>query len=98
MIWNGGFEGDLLNGGFAWRYRPQLGADVNWDDQTRHAGGRSLRIDFDGTANVDFQDFWQYVAVRPETRLRVLHRFWRRQYTIFDIWLCLGSNDGEGNA
>jgi tetratricopeptide (TPR) repeat protein len=70
LIWNGTFEGDLLNGGFAWRYRPQLGADINWDEQTFHSGSRSLRIDFDGTANVDFQEFWQYALVQPNTRYR----------------------------
>jgi hypothetical protein len=70
LIWNGGFEGDLLNGGFAWRYRPQVGVDINWDEETRHSGARSLRVDFDGTANVDFQVFWEYVLVRPETHYR----------------------------
>jgi hypothetical protein len=70
LIWNGTFEGDLLNGGFAWRYRPQLGADINWDEQIFHSGKRSLRIDFDGTANVDFQEFWQYALVQPNTRYR----------------------------
>ena len=67
LIANGGFEGDLLNGGFAWRNRPQLGADTNWDEETVHSGSRSLRIDFDGSANVDFQEFWQYVPVQPNT-------------------------------
>lgn len=70
VISNGGFEGDLLNGGFAWRFRPQLGADINWDEQTVHSGSRALRIDFDGTANVDFQEFWQYVLVQPKTAYR----------------------------
>jgi tetratricopeptide (TPR) repeat protein len=70
LIWNGTFEGDLLNGGFAWRYRPQLGAEINWDEQIFHSGKRSLRLDFDGTANVDFQGFWQYVLVQPNTHYR----------------------------
>jgi len=70
LIWNGTFEGDLLNGGFAWRNRPQLGADINWDEQTFHSGSRSLRIDFDGTANVDLQEFWQYALVQPNTHYR----------------------------
>ena len=30
----------------------------------------SLRVAFDGTANVDFQNIWQYVAVKPNTRYR----------------------------
>ena len=70
LIWNGTFEGDLLNGGFAWRNRPQLGADINWDEQIFHSGKRSLRVDFDGTANVDFQEFWEYALVQPNTRYR----------------------------
>jgi hypothetical protein len=41
-----------------------------WDEQIVHSGKRSLRVDFDGTANVDFQNVWQYVAVHPGTRYR----------------------------
>lgn len=70
LIWDGGFEQNLLNGGFAWRYQPVEGADIELDEETVHSGRRSLRVDFDGTANVDFKNIWQYVAVEPNTRYR----------------------------
>jgi len=70
LVWNGSFERDLLNGGFAWRIRPIEGAQMDWDEQAAHSGRRSLRVDFDGSANVDFQNVWQYVAVQPSTRYR----------------------------
>ena len=70
LIWDGGFEQNLLNGGFAWRYLPVEGADIELDEETVHSGRRSLRVDFDGTGNVDFKNIWQYVAVEPNTRYR----------------------------
>lgn len=70
VIWNGGFEQELLDGGFDWRVGPIEGAQMGWDEQTVHSGKRSLRVDFDGSANVDFQNIWQYVLVQPATRYR----------------------------
>ena len=71
VVWNGGFEQDLLNGGFAWQYSSVSGADMDLDAETFHSGSRSLRIVFDGTVNVDFSNFWQYVIVEPNTRYRL---------------------------
>jgi tetratricopeptide (TPR) repeat protein len=68
LVWDGGFEGPLLNGGFAWRYVPTAGAQVDLDEQTVHSGGRSVRVVFDGSQNADFSDLWQYVVVQPNTR------------------------------
>lgn len=70
LIWDGGFEREFLNGGFAWRYRPVAGASMNLDEEVVHSGRRSLRVVFDGTANVGFGNIWQYVAVQPNTRYR----------------------------
>jgi hypothetical protein len=70
LIWNGQFEQELLNGGFDWRVAPIEGAEMGWDEQIAHSGRRSLRVDFDGTANVDFQNLWQYVLVQPATHYR----------------------------
>jgi tetratricopeptide (TPR) repeat protein len=70
LIWDGGFEQALLNGGFAWRYRPAAGANINLDEEVVHSGRRSLRVVFDGTANVDFEHIWQFVPVQPNTRYR----------------------------
>jgi hypothetical protein len=68
LIWNGGFEHDLLNGGLAWHYEPVQGASLGFDEEAPHSGVRSLRIVFDGTANVDFEALWQNVPVEPNTR------------------------------
>lgn len=68
LVWDGGFERPLLNGGLAWRYKPVAGAQLDLDQETVHSGSRSLRIVFDGSQNVDFSDFWQYVIVQPDTR------------------------------
>jgi tetratricopeptide (TPR) repeat protein len=78
LVWNGGFERDLLNGGFDWRLRPIEGAEMDWDEQSVHSGRRSLRLDFDGSANVDFQNVWQHVAVQPSSRYR-LSAFFRAE-------------------
>ena len=70
VVWNGGFEEDLLNGGFAWQYMPISGAGMDIDAETFHSGQRSLRIVFDGAENVNFSNVWQYVSVEPNVRYR----------------------------
>jgi tetratricopeptide (TPR) repeat protein len=68
LIWDGGFERPLLNGGLAWRYLPVPGAQLDLDQETIHSGSRALRVSFDGTQNVDFANLWQFVVVEPNTR------------------------------
>jgi hypothetical protein len=70
LVWNGGFEQELLNGGMGWRFRPVAGAELNFDPHVAH-WGRAIRVVFDGTSNVDFQQPWQYVVVEPNTRYRL---------------------------
>lgn len=70
LVWNGSFEQDLLNGGFAWQYKPTAGARMDLDAETFHSGTRSLRVEFDGTVNVDFSNLWQYMIVQPNTLYR----------------------------
>ena len=71
LIWDGGFEGQFANGGFGWRQREVDGASFEYDTETRHAGTRSLRVTFDGTANVDLEDPKQYVLVEASRRYRL---------------------------
>ena len=78
LLWNGGFEHEFLNGGFDWRVSAAGGAQMGWDEEIVHSGRRSLRVDFDGSANIDFQNVWQYVFVQPATRYR-LSAFFRAQ-------------------
>lgn len=67
---NGGFESDILNGGLDWRVVPVEGASVSMDLQEAFEGQRSVRIDFDGTRNLDYGHLFQYVLVRPHTQYR----------------------------
>jgi hypothetical protein len=43
---------------------------MRWDEEYLHSGRRSLRVDFDGKTNVDFENVWQYVPVSPSTSYR----------------------------
>ena len=70
VIWNGGFEREPVNGGFGWRRRPAGGAAIELDSTSPRSGLRSLRIDFDGTTNINFNHWLQYVPVMPRTRYR----------------------------
>lgn len=72
VLFNGGFEHDFLNGGFDWRELPFSGASYNLDSSVMHSGHQSLRITFDGAANINFQHIFQYVYVAPRQRYRFL--------------------------
>lgn len=68
LVFNGGFEHDLLNGAFDWREDSIAGAAFSSDSSVVYAGARALRITFDGSANLDFQNLWQYSPVEPNHR------------------------------
>jgi len=68
LVLNGGFEHDIANGGFDWREVPLSAANFNFDSAFAHSGTRSLRIEFDGTENVDFGHLFQYVPVASDSR------------------------------
>jgi tetratricopeptide (TPR) repeat protein len=70
VLFNGGFEHDLVNGGFDWQEVPVLGASFVIDTGVAHSGARSLRIDFNGGVNQDFSQLLQWVAVEPRSRFR----------------------------
>lgn len=70
LVWDGGFEQDFLNGGFGWRRLDVAGTRIDVDAEEAHSGTRSLRIRFDGSANVDLAAPQQFVAVEPRTRYR----------------------------
>ena len=67
LISNGDFALPLLNGGLDWRVIPVAGASVNEDASVGVLGSKSLRIDFDGTQNLDYAHVLQYVPVTPNT-------------------------------
>ncbi|VVM07839.1 hypothetical protein MAMC_01857 [Methylacidimicrobium cyclopophantes] len=44
IVWNGGFEEDLVGWGFGWKTRPQTGVGIRRDEKTASSGKASLRI------------------------------------------------------
>src|SRR5208283_4749172 len=67
LVFNGRFEHEIMNGGFDWREAAAPGTQFAFDDRIAHAGTRSFQVQFDGTENIDFQNLFQYVAVKPGT-------------------------------
>lgn len=50
VVWNGGFEQDLVGWGFGWRTKPQAGVGIRRDPKRAAAGKSSLRIRLSGLA------------------------------------------------
>jgi tetratricopeptide (TPR) repeat protein len=65
LIWNGDFAKDFLNGGLDWRWSSPFGASIGFDAPSRSSGGRSLRLDFGGGANLDLTEPREFVPVEP---------------------------------
>ena len=76
LLFNGGFENDILNGGLDWRLNPRAGMSVEYDTLVRHGGLRSLRMDFNGGVNLDLSEPLQFVPVEPD-HLYKFHAFLR---------------------
>lgn len=70
IVYNGGFEKDIAGGGFGWREKDVDGADFDYDSDEKHSGGRSARLIFDGSANIAYENLFQYVSVSADTRYR----------------------------
>jgi tetratricopeptide (TPR) repeat protein len=70
VVTNGDFESEILNGGLDWRITPADGVVVSVDTVGSFDGVRSLRIQFDGKHNFDYQNVFQYVPVKPATSYR----------------------------
>lgn len=71
LVENGDFENQLLNMGFDWRLVPVNGIFVGYDDSTFHSPGHSLMIQFPGTQNFDYHQFYQFVPVKPGQTYRL---------------------------
>ncbi|MBV9183435.1 MAG: tetratricopeptide repeat protein, partial [Acidobacteria bacterium] len=72
LVFNGGFEEDPVHGGFDWQFLAVEGASFDVDTTEAHSGRRSLRITFDGEANPNFAHVFQWVAVEPHRRYRLV--------------------------
>jgi len=66
LVVNGGFEENVLNGGFDWWYESKPHAALAIDTSEFHGGTRSLSVNFDGQNPADAGIF-QFVVVKPQT-------------------------------
>lgn len=66
LVVNGGFEENILNGGFDWWYQPNSHAALSIDTSDFSAGTRSLSISFDGM-NAPDAGIFQFIPVKPST-------------------------------
>ena len=64
---NGDFEEKPMNIGFDWRLFPFTGVYIGLDQTTFHSPAHSLLVQFDGKANYDFHNAYQFVVVKPDT-------------------------------
>lgn len=67
LVWNGGFEQEILNGGFDWVINEAKGVDVFLEDSIHMTGSRALGVKFDGMENPDVTIAQQVVRVSPST-------------------------------
>ena len=73
LVDNGGFEDDIVNGGFSWRYENRPHVTLAIDQRDAFRGRRSLLITIDGDAVRD-AGIYQFIAVEPETGYRLSAR------------------------
>ena len=66
LIVNGGFEENLLNGGFDWWYESNPHVALAIDTDQFYAGTRSLSVTFDGR-NAPDAGIAQFIPVKPDT-------------------------------
>jgi tetratricopeptide (TPR) repeat protein len=67
LIWDGGFESDVIGGGLAWRFEQHQSPVITYDHNVMHSGLRALRLDFDQKNISGFVDVCQLVVVEPRT-------------------------------
>ena len=63
LIFDGDFEDEFLNFGFAWRIVPVEGVYAGVDSSTYHSPSHSLMVQFSGKGNLQFEHVYQYVKV-----------------------------------
>jgi hypothetical protein len=66
LVVNGGFEENVLNGGFDWWYESNPHAALALDTSEFYAGTRSLSVTFDGLNPAD-AGILQFIVVKPST-------------------------------
>ena len=69
LVVDGGFEKEILNAGFDWRYSAQSGSVVSLDSAEFRSGSQSLLISYHGTGGDS--GMFQHVPVKPNTQYTV---------------------------
>jgi hypothetical protein len=67
LIWDGGFETDVIGGALAWRIEQHQSPVISRDHNVKHSGLRALRLDFNQKNISGFVDVCQLVVVEPKT-------------------------------
>jgi tetratricopeptide (TPR) repeat protein len=71
VLWDGGFESGVTNGGFSWLLPEGMrDVQISFDNHEKHSGNRSLRLIFDGKSNLTLNNICHYVPVAPSTAYR----------------------------
>ncbi len=71
-VWNGDFSREIPKSVLSWQFRKPAGVSVDLAETV--AGGRALRLDFDGTRNLDGPMTSLLVAVDPGRSYRFSYR------------------------
>ena len=71
LLWNGGFELPLENGGFDWRIGKAEGVRVFRDKDIKWLGETSLSVNFDGQSNPGIAIAQEIVPVEPGKRYKL---------------------------
>jgi hypothetical protein len=71
VLWDGGFESNVKNGGFSWLIsEASHDVQMGFDTQEKHSGKRSLRLIFDGNSNINFAGVCHNIPLQPFTAYR----------------------------
>jgi tetratricopeptide (TPR) repeat protein len=70
LLFNAGFEGDLRNAGFDWRFNNTGAVILFQDDDDPHSGRRSLAITYNGASTTD-AGVWQLFPATPGSAMRL---------------------------
>jgi|SRR5579872_1471914 len=70
VLWDGGFESGIAGFGYAWTYSASVvhGVHIYRDSQQPHSGHFSLRLTFDGRADLNFLDVCHRIPVQQGRR------------------------------
>src|SRR5205807_1580680 len=70
LLFNPGFEDELQNAGFDWRFANSGTVTFDQDDQQAHSGNRSLAINYTG-ASINDSGIWQLYPATPGETLHL---------------------------